>query len=128
MRYLIFVVLLGCFGCVKKEPIIGDVVLHNGIIVDGTGRDGYSGQVVIRGDKIVYVGKERPVQVDTFIDVEGKVISPGFINMLSWAYNSLMEDGRSLSDLKQGVTLEVFGPFLIKFLNTIIKNLFYQLK
>lgn len=109
MRYLIFVVLLGCFGCVKKEPIIGDVVLHNGIIVDGTGRDGYSGQVVIRGDKIVYVGKERPVQVDTFIDVEGKVISPGFINMLSWAYNSLMEDGRSLSDLKQGVTLEVFG-------------------
>ncbi|MGA1543812.1 MAG: N-acyl-D-amino-acid deacylase family protein, partial [Saprospiraceae bacterium] len=110
MKHLFYWSLLGLLlACSQQEPIIGDVVLHNGIILDGTGQEGYSGQVVIKGDKIVYVGKKCLVEADTFIDVEGKAISPGFINMLSWAYNSLMEDGRSLSDLKQGVTLEVFG-------------------
>ena len=43
------------------------------------------------------------------IDAKNKIVSPGFINMLSWGYNTLLEDGRSLSDLKQGVTLEIFG-------------------
>ncbi len=110
MKHLYYWVFFWAFlGCTPQEPIVGDVVLRNGIILDGTGQEGYSGQVVIKGDRIVYVGKERPVEVSKIIDVEGKAISPGFINMLSWAYNSLMDDGRSLSDLKQGVTLEVFG-------------------
>ena len=110
MKYFFYWIFLGLLlACTEQEPIVGDIVLHNGIILDGTGEEGYPGQVVIKGDKIVYVGKKCLVEADTFIDVEGKVITPGFINMLSWAYNSLMEDGRSLSDLKQGVTLEVFG-------------------
>ncbi len=110
MKYLIYLILLVVFfGCSFQEPIVGDVVLRNGYILDGTGQEGFDGQVVIKGDKIVYVGKQCPVEADQIIDVGGKAISPGFINMLSWAYNSLMDDGRSLSDLKQGVTLEVFG-------------------
>lgn len=110
MKYLLSLILLVVFfGCSFQEPIVGDVVLRNGYILDGTGQEGFDGQVVIKGDKIVYVGKQCPVEADQIIDVGGKAISPGFINMLSWAYNSLMDDGRSLSDLKQGVTLEVFG-------------------
>lgn len=101
--------LIMSIACSQQAPIVGDVVLHNGFILDGTGQEGYLGQVVIKGDKIIYVGKERPAEAEKIIDVKGRAISPGFINMLSWAYNSLMEDGRSLSDLKQGVTLEVFG-------------------
>ena len=56
-----------------------------------------------------YVGKKNNFIAKKTIDASGKIVSPGFINMLSWGYNTLMQDGRSLSDLKQGVTLEVFG-------------------
>ena len=69
----------------------------------------YIGNVAIKNDTIFYVGKKNNFLANQTIDASGKVVSPGFINMLSWGYNTLMQDGRSLSDLKQGVTLEVFG-------------------
>lgn len=86
-----------------------DLLLTNGIIYDGSGNEPYLGSVAIRGKKIAAVGGLENVGADTVIDVGGKAISPGFINMLSWAAYPLLEDGRSLGDIKQGVTLEVFG-------------------
>ena len=86
-----------------------DVVIRNGMIYDGTGEKPYSGDVAINNDKIVKVSKSIIGKGKKEINASGLAVSPGFINMLSWATTSLIKDGRSLSDIKQGVTLEVFG-------------------
>ena len=91
------------------EPIVADIVLYNGTIYDGSGEPPFLGSVAVRGDKIIYVGENTNFKSDTTIDVTGLSVSPGFINMLSWGYGTLLEDGRGLSDLMQGVTLEIFG-------------------
>ena len=88
------------------EPF--DLVIANGIIYDGHGGNPFVGDVAIRGDLIVAIGEELGPATRT-LDAEGLAVAPGFINMLSWATESLIEDGRSLSDIRQGVTLEVMG-------------------
>jgi len=91
-------------------PRTVDVVIEGGTIYDGLGGAPYRGEVGIQGDRIVYVGPNNPsLNGRTRIDATGKAVAPGFINMLSWATESLIEDGRGQSDLRQGVTLEVFG-------------------
>ena len=106
-----FIISFILFSCIQKsqDPIKCDILIYNGIIYDGSGGKPYLGSLGIKEDKIIYVGENTLFDADTVIDVTGSAISPGFINMLSWGYGSLMADGRSLSDLKQGVTLEVFG-------------------
>ena len=79
------------------------------MIYDGSGEKPYLGSVGIKDDRIIYVGENTAFESDTIIDASGLSVSPGFINMLSWGYNTLMKDGRGLSDLVQGVTLEIFG-------------------
>lgn len=86
-----------------------DIILRNGRLFDGTGDDPIVGDVAIRGDKIVAVGDVGDATAAQEMDVHGLAVAPGFINMLSWATESLIEDGRSMSDIKQGVTLEVMG-------------------
>jgi N-acyl-D-amino-acid deacylase len=86
-----------------------DVVIQNGTLYDGTGSPPFIGTVAIKGDKIVYVGPPKFFRADQNINATDKAVSPGFINMLSWGVESLFEDGKSQSDLRQGVTLEVFG-------------------
>jgi N-acyl-D-amino-acid deacylase len=90
-------------------PATYSVLIHGGIIYDGSGNAPYVGDVGLRGDKIVYVGPHAPGNAAHTIDAAGKAVSPGFINMLSWAVESLIADGRGMSDTYQGVTLEVFG-------------------
>jgi len=89
-----------------------DIILKNGMIYDGSGSEAYRGDVAIRADTIAAIGDLLTAQAKKIIDVNGMAISPGFINMLSWADGSLLKDGRSMSDIKQGVTLEVFGEGL----------------
>jgi len=86
-----------------------DVILKNGMIYDGFGGEPFQGDVAIRADTIAAIGNLSNAKAKQIVDVNGKAISPGFINMLSWADQSLLKDGRSMSDIKQGVTLEVFG-------------------
>jgi N-acyl-D-amino-acid deacylase len=86
-----------------------DVLIRGGTIYDGSGGAPYLGDVAIKGDKIVYVGPRAPGTAGNVVDATGEAVSPGFINMLSWATESLIADGRGLSDVDQGVTLEVFG-------------------
>lgn len=86
-----------------------DIILKNGLVVDGLGGEPFKGDVAIRADTIAAMGNLSAAKAKQVVDVNGKAISPGFINMLSWADQSLLKDGRSMSDIKQGVTLEVFG-------------------
>ena len=106
---LILALLAGCTAQPPAETPRHDLIVRGGTILDGSGSEGYVGDVVVDGDRIVYVGKPRGDTAATVIDATGKAVSPGFINMLSWAVESLIADGRSQSDLRQGVTLEVFG-------------------
>lgn len=86
-----------------------DLVLRGGTIYDGSGEPPFEGDVGIRGERIAAVGDLDNAVGMTEVDVNGLAVAPGFINVLSWATTTLLEDGRSLSDIHQGVTLEVFG-------------------
>jgi N-acyl-D-amino-acid deacylase len=86
-----------------------DVVIRGGTVYDGSGGDPFAGDVAIAGDAIAAVAPAVAERGRREIDAGGLAVAPGFINMLSWATVSLLQDGRSQSDIRQGVTLEVFG-------------------
>lgn len=97
-----------------------DLLIRNGRIVDGTGNPWFLGDVAIRGDRIVAVGRVPPAPAKLEIDAKGLVVAPGFIDMHSHSDFLLLEDGNAPSKVRQGVTLEVLGegnsagPFLGK--------------
>jgi len=86
-----------------------DVIIRNGTIYDGSGRPPVTGDIGVQGQTIVAVGPIGGARGKVEVDAQGLAVAPGFINMLSWANRSLLEDGRSQSDIHQGVTLEVMG-------------------
>ena len=86
-----------------------DVIIRGGTIVDGSGAAPYVGDVAITGDRIVAIGPRLAGTAPRNINATGLTVAPGFINMLSWATESLIEDGAGESDIRQGVTLEVMG-------------------
>jgi N-acyl-D-amino-acid deacylase len=94
-------------GC--AAPTQYDVVLRNGAIYDGSGTAPFVGDVAIDGDVIAAIGDLGRVRGVVEIDADGLAVAPGFVNMMCWANESLIEDGRSQSDIRQGVTLEVMG-------------------
>jgi len=91
------------------SPAEHELILRNGTIVDGIGAPSFVGDLAINDDRITAVGDLGDSRGVTEVDVSGLVVAPGFINMLSWAGEALLEDGRSQGDIRQGVTLEVFG-------------------
>jgi len=105
-RATLLVAALALTGCTLSDA---DVVLRGGTIYDGSGGAPWVGDVAIRGDSIVAMGDLRDLRGATDVDVSGLAVAPGFVNMLSWATETLLEDGTAQSDLRQGVTLEVFG-------------------
>jgi N-acyl-D-amino-acid deacylase len=86
-----------------------DSVIRGGTIYDGSGGAPFTGDVGIKGDRIAYVGPRLEARGRTEVDARGLAVAPGFINMLSWANESLIADPKSQSDIRQGVTLEVMG-------------------
>jgi N-acyl-D-amino-acid deacylase len=86
-----------------------DIIIRHGKIYDGSGATAISADLAINADTIAFIGDLAEKSGKQEIDAEGKAVSPGFINMLSWATESLIADGRSQSDIRQGVTLEVMG-------------------
>lgn len=86
-----------------------DVIIRGGTIYDGSGGASYQADVGLRGDQIAAIGDLADATAQQELDAKGLAIAPGFINMLSWATESLLQDPRSQSDIRQGVTLEVFG-------------------
>jgi N-acyl-D-amino-acid deacylase len=85
-----------------------DVLIKGGTVYDGTGGDPIQADVGIKDDRIVAIGKLDIDQAVSLLDANGLAVAPGFINMLSWAVVSLIADGRSQSDIRQGVTTEIF--------------------
>jgi N-acyl-D-amino-acid deacylase len=106
IRHLALLLLAGCGFSSQPQY---DLILRNGTIYDGSGRPPIRGDLAINADTIVAVGDVGSATAAMEIDVTGLAVAPGFINMLSWATESLIEDGRSQSGIRQGVTLEVFG-------------------
>ncbi|HYG64663.1 MAG TPA: D-aminoacylase, partial [Thermoanaerobaculia bacterium] len=86
-----------------------DLILRRGTIYDGGGGKPFTGDVAVRGDRVAAVGDLGDAKGKVEVDAAGLAVSPGFINMLSWATESLIVDGRGQSDIRQGVTLEVMG-------------------
>lgn len=100
----------GLLLCSAAAPAADyDVLIKGGTIYDGSGGEPFTGDVAIKDDKIAYVGPQAPGTAARVVDAAGEAVSPGFINMLSWAIADLIADGRGMSDTYQGVTLEVFG-------------------
>ncbi|MBA4054513.1 MAG: aminoacylase, partial [Marivirga sp.] len=104
--YFILLTLL-LISCGKKETY--DVIIRNGTVYDGSGGDPVLTDIGINADTIALLGDLSAAIGRKEIDAKGLSIAPGFINMLSWATESLILDGRSQGDIRQGVTLEVFG-------------------
>ena len=86
-----------------------DVIIRGGTVYDGTGSEPRQADVAIRGDRIAGVGDFKAAKAKTVIDAKGLAVTPGFINMLSWSTESLIQDGRSQSEIRQGVTTEIMG-------------------
>jgi len=103
-----------------------DWVIRGGNIYDGSGGQPYAGDVAVDGDRIVYVGPTKGMTGRQEINAAGQAVAPGFINMLSHVEESIMVDGRALSDLTQGVTLEVLGEDSMGPLNPTMKTLLVQ--
>jgi len=86
-----------------------DVLIKNGTVYDGTGGEGRKADVALRGDRIAAVGDCQSSPAKLVIDAHGLAVAPGFINMLSWSTESLIADGHSQSEIRQGVTTEIMG-------------------
>ena len=95
-----------------SSPLVAadfDVIIKNGTVYDGTGGEGRRVDLAIRGDRIAGVGDFKNANAKTVVDAGGLAVAPGFINMLSWSTESLIQDGRSQSEIRQGVTTEIMG-------------------
>lgn len=120
MRYRVVTLVTLALGCgtafaaapaaaPAAGPAAYDVVIRGGTVYDGSGGAPFTGDVAIRGDRIAFVGPHAPGRGAEEFAARGKAVAPGFINMLAHPEESLLIDGRALSDLRQGVTLEVLG-------------------
>jgi N-acyl-D-amino-acid deacylase len=108
-RILIAIVLMTSVAAADELPNQFDVLIKNGTVYDGTGGKGRKADVATRGDRIAGVGDFQNATAKHVIDAHGLAVVPGFINMLSWSVESLIADGRSQSEIRQGVTTEIFG-------------------
>jgi N-acyl-D-amino-acid deacylase len=107
-------ILLSAAGCggtaaTQSGPARYDAIIRRGLVYDGTGAPGARADVGIRGDRITAVGDLANASAAVTVDAAGLAVAPGFINMLSWSTESLIVDGRSLGEIRQGVTTEIFG-------------------
>jgi len=110
-RFSLLILVATLCSCLTAlaEPASYDVILRGGTIYDGSGDKPYTGDLAISGDQITAIGDIGEASAPLEINVEGLAVAPGFVNMMCWANESLIEDGRSQSDIRQGVTLEVMG-------------------
>lgn len=109
MKYSVILFLTTLFLVSCSSTADYEFIIRNGEIYDGSGQQSFSGDLAINADTIAAIGDLSDARGQKEVDAKGMAVAPGFINMLSWAVESLIEDGRAISDLKQGVTLEVFG-------------------
>src|SRR5216110_2374656 len=109
----VFVTIVGTMFSQERSSSPGpadfDLIIKDGTVYDGTGAEPKQADVAIRGDRIVGMGDFKSAKAKAVIDAQGLAVAPGFINMLSWSTVSLIHDGRSQSEIRQGVTTEIMG-------------------
>ncbi|MEO5895179.1 MAG: D-aminoacylase [Vicinamibacterales bacterium] len=101
--------LIALLAVTPAQPPAFDVIIRGGTVYDGTGSPGRRADVGIRGDRVAAVGDLSGASAPTVVDATGFAVAPGFINMLSWSTESLIVDGRSQGEVRQGVTTQIFG-------------------
>ena len=106
----------------RPETASFDIIIKGGTVYDGSGGPPRRADVGIKGDRIAAVGNLSRARSLAIIDARGQAVAPGFINMLSHSESSLIVDPRSLSELKQGVTTQIFGEFSMGPLNDQMKQ------
>ena len=106
----------------SSQPQSFDIIIKGGVVYDGTGRPARKVDVGIKGDRIAAIGNLSRAMAASVVDASGLAVAPGFINMLSHSESSLIRDPRSLSELKQGVTTQIFGELSMGPLNDEMKR------
>jgi len=114
MRSLLLALLFVSTGCAFTRPPAAtepyDLLIRNGVVYDGSGSAPRRADIAVRGDRVAaLLPPGAPAAAEHVVDARGHAVAPGFINVLSWATESLIADGRGMSDTRQGVTLEIFG-------------------
>jgi N-acyl-D-amino-acid deacylase len=107
-RLFCFVLLTALAGAAQAAERV-DLIIRNGAIYDGRGGAPIRGDVAVKAGRVVATGKLPDYTADQEVNANGLAVTPGFINTLSWSVESLIYDGRGMSEIKQGVTLEIFG-------------------
>lgn len=120
MKYLYFLLLILICAC-NQQPKY-DTIIRNGMIYDGTGGAPFKGDIAINADTIAFIGDLKNASAKNEIDAGGKAVAPGFINMMGHSEESLFQDGRAQSDIRQGVTTEIFTEFSMGPLNANMKD------
>lgn len=106
---LVLLFLLTTLGCDNSSSVTYDTIIRGGTIYDGSGATPYRADIGFTGQRLAAIGELGSASGRIEIDATGKAVSPGFINMIGWGVTSLIKDGRGISDISQGITLEVFG-------------------
>jgi N-acyl-D-amino-acid deacylase len=123
---LVLALVIACIGVANSQRAhpqsTFDAIIRNGTVYDGTGRRAVKADIGIKGDRIVAIANLSRATAPTVVDARGMAVAPGFINMLSHSETSLIVDSRSLGEIKQGVTTQIFGEFSMGPLNDQIKQ------
>src|SRR6266849_5667494 len=107
-RFFLFVFLTSTIAVAARAQDF-DIIIKGGAVYDGTGGEAQHVDLAIRGDRIAGVGDFKNASAKTIVNANGLAVAPGFINMLSWSTESLIQDGRSQSEIREGVTTEIMG-------------------
>ena len=119
-KILVFLFIVILFSCNEKENY--DTIIRNGMIYDGNSGEPYKADIGIINDTIAFIGDLSKASAKNEIDAKGNAVAPGFINMMGHSEESLIQDGRGQSDIKQGVTTEIFTEFSMGPLNAKMKK------
>src|SRR5678816_3878594 len=119
---LVLAISLAASGQRQSSVQSFDIIIKAGTVYDGTGRRGVKTDVGIKGDRIVAIGNLNRATAPTIVDATNLAVAPGFINMLAHSESSLIVDPRSLSEIKQGVTTQIFGELSMGPLNDDMKR------
>ena len=122
MRSILLTATVILFISCKQQTQQYDVIIRNGMIYDGSGSEPVKGDIGINADTIAFIGDLKDAKGKNETDAKGMAIAPGFINMMGHSEEALIQDGRSQSDIRQGVTTEIFGEFSMGPLNAKMKQ------
>ena len=124
MKYVLLILLIALLSCNRKTKY--DIIIRNGLIYDGNGGTPYKADIAINADTIAFIGQIKNASAKNEINADGKAVAPGFINMMGHSEESLFQDGRSQSDIRQGVTTEIFTESSFGPLNATMKEQFQE--